>query len=205
MREYYTATAAEPHVILGVRLLPLTVGHALELERHGLSTVATPAQLATAILICSRPPHQLAATLADPLLPLKMKWWLWRASPVRWSRFWRTGPVNWAEKLRAWHSFFDEHTQTPATSTRRKGTAYSSRTPFLQHLKVTLQSKLNYSPAEALACPFVQAVWDYFTYHEQQGSIEIVDHDHGSAMREFATANQDDWIAEAIKLRGGRG
>lgn len=46
-------------------------------------------------------------------------------------------------------------------------------TPFSQHLRTILISKLGYSPESVDDTPFLQAMWDYLSYMEAEGHISI--------------------------------
>ena len=194
----------EPHTILGVRLRPLSVGHLLYLSRFGISDVDDAGKLITALLVCSRRVEDIQPALEDPLLDLKLNVWLWRASNKRWLTLWRRGGIDWREKYARWDAYYAAHTRIPTTATRREGAGFQSNVPFLQHLKVTLQSKLNYSPSEALDCPFSVAVLDYYTLHEIEGAIEILDPEKRKAARKEADDRSEEWIAEARRMKEAR-
>lgn len=194
----------EPHTILGVRLRPLSVGHLLYLARFGIADVDDAGKLITALLVCSRRVEEIQPALEDPWLKLKMNVWLWRASKISFPFFWLRGGINWREKFALWDAYRAAHTRIPLTATRREGSGFQSNIPFLQHLKVTLQSKLNYSPSEALDCPFSAAVLDYYTLHEIEGAVEILDPEKRKAARKEANDRSAEWIAEALKMREAR-
>ncbi len=193
----------EPHTILGLRLKPLTLGHLLYLSRFGVEQVNDAGALITALMICSRDFDAVQPTLDDPLFSLKTKFWLWRVSKKRWPAFWQRGGIDWRDKFARWDAYYTAHTVAPKAVAKRSGANLSSNVPFLQHLKVTLQSELNYSPREAMNCPFNVAMLDYYTHHELQGAVDVVDVEKMAAMRQHADANSAEWIAAAQKMKEG--
>lgn len=191
----------EPHTILGLRLKPLTLGHLLYLSRFGVEQVNDVGSLITALMICSRSFEQIQPTLDDPLFSLKTNFWLWRVSKKSWPFFWRRGGIDWRDKFKRWDAYYAAHTVTPKAVAKRSGASMASNVPFLQHLKVTLQSELNYSPREAMGCAFNIAMLDYYTFHELQGNVDVVDVEKMAAMRKHADDSSADWIAAAQKMK----
>lgn len=192
-------TLPEPAVILGQRLRPLSVGHLHYLDRLDLIPADTTDRLVLAVLICTSTCAEIETLLADRWLSLKIKWWLFLHSPVR--------RIKWDEKFFAWDDYFQAGTKTPSVINRddHDSGIKDSATPFLQHLKVTLQHALNYSPSEAMNAPYAQAMLEFYAYHEMQGSIEIVDPVARRKLKEHADKHHDEWIAEAIKMRAEAG
>lgn len=204
MRDYYTAAIPELHTILGVPLLPLSLGHLLHLNRYECDPVDDEAKLITALLICSRRVEEIQPALDSPLFQLKTNLWLWRVSRKSWPAFWRRGPINWHDKLARWDAYMKASTKTPPTCSKRKDSNFSTRTPFLQHLKVFLMAKLHCTRTEALNYPFAEAAFDYFTHYEQEGAVEIVDESHVIAMKKCADDNHERWLAIAAEMRSKR-
>jgi hypothetical protein len=85
------------------------------------------------------------------------------------------------------------------------GSIDESGTPFLQHVKATLQSKLNYTPAEAINCSFTQAIWDYYSWHESEGNVRVCDREKRAELKARADADHDSLIAEAIAIKNNEG
>jgi len=186
----------EPQVILGQELRPLSIGHLLFLDKLSLLPATSPEQLVLAILVCTRETADIIPTLQDRWLAFKIHIWLMRFSPFR--------KIDWTEKVSAFCDYISDGTETPSAMSLRddgKNTLAESGTPFLQHLKTTLQAKLNYSPAEALDCPYVQAIWDFYTHHEIEGNVLVCDREHRQEMKDQADRNHAALVAEAVKKR----
>jgi hypothetical protein len=179
----------EPMVLLGQKLKPLTIGHLFLLERFECLPCLERDQLILAVIICSHDHDEVLPLLED-------RWWSWKMRLWRWS----LGKFDWMEKFELWDKYLRDSTASPcAVSKGEKDALANSKTPFLQHLKVTLQSKLGYSPAEALAAPFATALWDYYVLHEIEGSVEIADREEREATRQWIDKNHDDLIRQVVE------
>ena len=69
---------------------------------------------------------------------------------------------------------------------------------------MTLQSKLGYSPAEALNAPFSQAMWDYYTFHEIEGNVDVQDRDKRKEMASWINDNHEELVKSVIEQRNKR-
>lgn len=190
MQQFLANAAPEPMAILGQRLEVLTIGHLIYLERFDCSPVQSSDQLITAVLICSQPVDQVIPTLEDRWLHVKLMVLRWRLGKN----------IIWQDKIDLWEKYLSANSKGPTAipKTDSQGMPHS-RTPFLQHLKTTLQAKLNYSPSEAFAAPFSQALWDYYTFHELEGNMEIADAEERQDMKAMADAQHADLVREALK------
>ena len=181
-------------VLLGQKLKPLTIGHLFLLERFECLPCTERDQLVLAVLICSHD-H-------DEVLPLfEDRWWHWRMRLLRW----RLGKFDWMEKFELWDEYYTRSMETPCAVPKNDGKGLAdSATPFLQHLKVTLQSKLGYSPAEALNAPFSQAMWDYYVFHEIEGNVDVQDRDKRNELAQWINDNHDELVRAVIEQRDKR-
>ena len=189
MEKFLAIALPEPTTLLGKQLLPLSIGHLLWLERFDCLPVNDADKLVLATIICSQKFEDILPTFQDPWLEWRVR--LWR---------WRLGEPDWQAKYEIWNEYFMHHTTGPSVITKGESRASNdSGTPFYQHLKVTLQSKLNYAPSEAINCPFGQALFDYYTLHEIEGNVDVCDEKLRREMREQADANHDELIKRAIE------
>jgi hypothetical protein len=187
--DFLETVVPEPVVLLGRQLKPLTLGHIFLLERLECLPVRDTEQLVLAVLICSHDHDEVLPMFED-------RWWNWRLKIWRW----RLGKFDWQEKFDLWDAYFTQGMATPCAINKRDSDSLSdSATPFLQHLKVTLQSKLNYTPTEVLNAPFSQAVWDYYTFHEIEGSVDIADSKKRREMADWITDNHEEVLKQAME------
>tara|TARA_Y100001938_G_scaffold150569_1_gene242132 strand:- start:2719 stop:3108 length:390 start_codon:yes stop_codon:yes gene_type:complete len=118
---------------------------------------------------------------------------------------WRLGKFDWMEKFELWDEYYTRSMKTPCAVPKNDGKGLAdSATPFLQHLKVTLQSKLGYSPAEALNAPFSQAMWDYYVFHEIEGNVDVQDRDKRNELAQWINDNHDELVRAVIDQRDKR-
>ena len=82
LADILTATAKPCPVVMGLRLLPYSVGHSLVLHRIGSPLVVGGpvgrADLMTAVLICSQPIQESLAAIYSPFRNLVLKAWSWK-------------------------------------------------------------------------------------------------------------------------------
>ena len=164
------------------------------LERLGCDPVDDSDKLVTAVMVCSMKVEEIIPTLQDPWLAFKLRVWRWRL-----------GKFDAVEKIKLFHKYIEEGTRTPSVMKLHQtdDAGGSSGTPFLEHLKVSLQAKLNYSPSEAINAPFTQAIFDYYCYHELEGNLEICDRDHRREMFDLAESQREEILAAINKQKQG--
>jgi hypothetical protein len=161
---FLLAALPEPFTILGQRLLPLSIGRVLYLQRFGCDPVTCLDQLLRAIIICSRPLPEVGPAFSDPHLADQL---------AKWSK--DIGKFDLAEKIDLFHEYVSEHTtRGPIVLEEDEGGSPSADAPWLHHLTVTLCSALGYSRAEALELPYSLALWDYYGYWETKGRAHIL-------------------------------
>lgn len=172
-----------PFRVLGQELRPFTLGHACTLESLGLRSVDDAGALFMAVLVCTLPPGDFQRLMGTRRLALRVG--LWTTSiraQLAWTRITQGAPAAFAIVVRAlalFRQYCEHHSACPEfrqLADEGRGERSAPRgAPFLEHVRVVLQSKLGYSPAEAIALPLGRALFDYFTYWEVEGRIELLD------------------------------
>ena len=172
-----------PFRVLGQELRPFTLGHACTLESLGLRSVDDAGALFVAVLVCTLPPGDFQRLMGTRRLALRV--WLWTTSiraQLAWVRITQGAPAAFGIVLRAlalFREYCEHHSACPEfrqLADEGRGERSAPRgAPFLEHVRVVLQAKLGYSPAEAIALPLGRALFDYFTYWEVEGRIELLD------------------------------
>ncbi len=182
--------------VAGITLKPLSLGHVCWLDWLGAYPALTPEQIVTAALICSRKCEEIEATLCDPWLEWKLRFWYFRYSGFK--------KIDWIKEGATFQEYNEESTSaTPSiqsTRDKKESSNEHSGTPFIQHLKATLQSHLNYSPSEAMNAPYLQAIWDYYSYHENEGNIVVIDRKWRRDMAATAESSHDENIRKAVDI-----
>lgn len=174
--KYLQQVIPDPFTILGLELRPLSIGRLLLLHRFGvLADGHQPKDfqdLVLGVLICSRPVAEVSAFLRARRLPVAM--WLWRKRVGK-------SPARMAQAF----GLFKRYSKRPqiGVNTHDNGPDGVPGAPWLQHLRVELLSKCHWTIADIEERPYGEAVWDYYTYWENLGKLDI---DEGERLAELA-------------------
>lgn len=158
---YLTAVWPEPFTILGKRLLPLSIGRLLLLQRYECYPPKSPSGLILAVIICSRPCDQVEAAITDRWL--RVKSWLWRL---------RLGKIDWEARLQLFSDYVIAHSRRPSLYESR-GHDVLPGAPWLQHLQVCLRARVGWTKQEVAEACYSQALWDYYTQWEVEQRVLI--------------------------------
>jgi len=182
--------------ILGVPLLPLTLGHALLLDRLELGSAGAPREqgrslpattmpdigdLLLCLWVCSRAWDRAAAHLQRRRTRCALKLWAWQMRLTSRARLDAGLTAAWAQ----WQAYLAAAWDAPSVWERDKSAASSA--PLLQVLKVTLMSRLGHSAQSALDTPLTVALWDICCFWETKGHIEWVSPDIDAALDNIPT------------------
>lgn len=179
LEEYAAKIFPSPRRVLGIPLVPLTIGHALLLYRiqspFFLGGDVLPGQLVRAIYCLSRP----CAAAADGLQSRRVAWLL---------RLWGR-QVKWLTRQPDRDlavTEIDKHIEeafrpAPLWEEDTPGSACSA--PYLAVLKVSLMTTFNLDPERALNYPINQAIWDLACDAERKGRTTWVSEAQAKAIR----------------------
>tara|TARA_X000001382_G_scaffold129259_1_gene120799 strand:+ start:438 stop:1040 length:603 start_codon:yes stop_codon:yes gene_type:complete len=182
--DHVSAIFPAPFVVLGQKLKPLTLGHLFWLDQLDCKVVTNLNDLICAILVCSDDWQKFERTASSLSLRLRLRVWQWRLS-WRWRKD-KAGPLN---AINLFNKYLEEACTPPDVFTKgdNKG---SIGTPWLYHLKTVLQSKLGYSRNEALSLKMREAVFDYYSQAELNGTIQLVS-EFDREMQNLANENHE--------------
>jgi hypothetical protein len=162
-------TLPDVYHVLGIRMATFTVGHARLLDRLELAEIGDGSQALLFALLCR---FETSAE-ADKWLCSRFLSW----SLALWTNRKRrllANPIEVTAAVEAIRDYLDASTQVPAYYSKHKSSdGESIGSPFSQHLRTILISKLGYSPQSVDDTPFLQAMWDYLSYMEAEGHISI--------------------------------
>jgi hypothetical protein len=162
-------TLPDVYHVLGIRMATFTVGHARLLDRLELAEIGDGSQALLFALLC----RFNTAAKADKWLCSRFLGW----SLVLWTNRKRrllANPIEVTAAVEAIRDYLEASTQVPAHYSKHKGgDGETIGSPFSQHLRAILISKLGYSPQSVDDTPFLQAMWDYLSYMEAEGHISI--------------------------------
>ena len=148
------------------KLLPLTYGHVVLMERIDLEEVLNPVDYWAFIGICSRPFKSACRWIGFYLSPVGQ--WLYRHKPL---------PKDKAKAYSQAITYMHQSLKTPELMTKDgsgSGGGAKHGAPSLQVMRTVALSKLNYSPDTIMDAPFLQLVWDILAYNEQMGGARII-------------------------------
>jgi hypothetical protein len=188
----FKAAIPEPYQILGLRLLPLSVGRYRLLHRFDCAfvseekTTATIGDLIIGVLICSMRCDEFLAFYqsndftkevrkwanrinATPPVFLRNKWV--SLSPI--GKHWRKNhSFNFVEKMQMFKNYIAEAQAVPeyapTNSSNQRSTAHWSTS-----VEIVLRSELNWQLEEINETPLTKALSDYFKHLELQGLVTI--------------------------------
>lgn len=185
---YTTALWPDTHVILGHRLRPYTLGHALLLERLKspfVTGAAAPGlgDLKLALALCKRPfPRALA--LAQPPFPFS-PFPLFARLALRYTRCPARHFDRAARQFLAYLAAAYHHPK------RWEKDGAPIGTPLLQQLKLTLMMDLRKTELQALCTPLALALWDAMGAWEMQGNLQLADEGLLEELDEFKRTMKD--------------
>ena len=182
--DHVAAILPEPFTVLGQKLKPLTLGHCFWLERLDCKEVSTLPDLICAVLVCSSDWEKFDRSISGRFFPVKMRLWQWRLS-WRWRKD-KAGPLK---AIKVFNDYVAEACTPPDVFQSDKAGG-SIGTPWFYHLKTVLQSKLGYSRKDALSLTMREAIYDYYSQAEINGTIELVS-EQDREMQRIAIANHD--------------
>jgi hypothetical protein len=171
--------------ILGVRVGPLLVGHAVLLESLGLLRATTFDQLVLALAVCaSRPSRPRFLWSWRFNLWLRARALLGRAAffAIRWTGGDAAAVRAYGEAFRLWDQFLTHN--MPVVPWQARETARSAedddlpdRLPALENMRllVNLMAKLHLTEREALEMPYTRAALYFPLWAETEGAGVIVD------------------------------
>lgn len=186
MSDYYSSILPEQYTVLCRELKPLTLGHLNILQRLDCVPVVDDDSLILAVLVCSTDATTLEELFNDRFLGMKL--WLWKVLMFK---------IDWDTAHELFSEYFDLHLSQPSWAANHKSSSDKrSGTPFNQVLRTTCLSKLNYDCKTVLTTPWQQMLWDYLSYHEAEGNIDIMDVDWRKKQKEEADKAHDDLVAK---------
>ena len=186
MSDYYASILPEQYTVLCRELKPLTLGHFNILQRLDCVPVVDDDSLILAVLVCSTDATTLEELFNDRFLGMKL--WLWKVLMFK---------IDWDTAHELFAEYFDLHLRQPSWASNHKSTSEKhSGTPFVQVLRTTCLSKLNYDCKTVLTTPWQQMLWDYLSYHENEGNIDIMDEEWRKNQKEEADKAHDDLVAK---------
>jgi hypothetical protein len=186
---YFKAAIPEPYRILGLPLLPLSLGRYRILKRFDCGFVADGetragmADLIIGVVVCSMRCDEFLAWADSPSFAKDIADWSARLAPTPWlgrlpilGKLRRRRPdysFNVVEKLSLFQNYISESSTLPRywyTESADSGAGQH----WAQACETTLRSELGWTEEEINERPITKAIGDYFSMAESRGQIRIM-------------------------------
>jgi len=170
--DYFSAAVPEPYRILGLRLLPLSLGRYRLMRRFGVAFVldgeekAGIQDLLLGVLICSMRCDEFLPFLKTKDFTRKLR---------RWGRRFKHG-FNYVEKILLFKRYVEVHSEVPRFWEAEDGCGESGA-HWSQGIEVILRGELGWTREEINEEPLSKAIADYFKWCENKGIVELMDAD----------------------------
>ena len=203
----FNAAMPEPHTILGVRLLPLSIGRYQLLKRFDSPFVADekcelPVQeiikeLVFALIVCGLPCAEFNRLLNQPSTiasrMLRFPVGLEREC-VRFGRnmqkiIARTKDFNIYHSIGQFKEYLDEAQSIPWHVSRADGVESESVSHWSHNIEIVLRSRIGWTAEEIQEQPMQKALCDYFKFLESEGSVNLMTHEAFAALELEGEAN----------------
>lgn len=206
-REIFERTIPEPTTLLGLKLLPLSLGHIILLHRIESAFVlgGKPSydDLATSVFICSRTYQDAVDGFSDPSLPRQMHRWARKLTGSGWFR--KGKPINLSEKWKAFDDYLDRNTLIfkSGKDYAANGEGRKVYLPMVHSIRVKLQSRMHFSDADILDRSWALCILDYHILCDMDGHIQLTDED---VVKNLIADTQaiGDRVAEIFRQKGMR-
>ena len=174
---YVKALIPNPYHILGVKLLPFSLGHYFLMKRFncGFSNESVDKyggfeDVLLAIAICSRKYEQFIEWIND------------ESKFMSWSKEWGTeilkalkeNKLNCINELNRFKIYMKDSIMVPKFWNNDEEDDKTSGAHWTQNVYTILISKMGYTSEQALNIPLSQALFDYYKYLENEGVITFM-------------------------------
>lgn len=202
----FAASFQEPHVILGLRLLPLSLGRYRLLKRFDCPFVADETrdvglkeltnELFFALLVCGLPCREFVELIQSPNLKRHLKKWGRKVDKI----IARDKHFSILEKIEAFKKYLADGSEIPWKILFKNDNSEASPTHWSSSISVTLRSKLGWTDDKIEEDPLSEAMADYFKFMEGEGVVKLVDPLAYEEMERIGRAN----AAALEKIFGGK-
>lgn len=192
--DYFTRVIPEPFRILGLQLLPLSLGRYRLLKRFHVAFVADgnakaePADLILGVVICAMRCDEFLDLVNTFRLEAEIRRWSRTINPHAWIGYlpligkrWRNKhSFNLVEKMQLFQSYIQDAQRIPAYR-ELEPNSQTSGAHWSHGLEVTLRSEVGWSQEEINEQPLSKAISDYFKFCENKGLLQLLTEDEVAA------------------------
>lgn len=190
--DFYSVAIPEPTTILGVRLLPLSVGHLVILHRLRSCFVTpdepfSPHDLALSVLVCSTKYKEGLKLFSNPKRWL-FNLWFWKLSrPSLLQKLHLKKPtaIDFAEKCKAFNEYLGRHCESPHYEYDPSCATRVSASE-VQIVRVSIMQALGISDDAIMDRSWLLCLWDHVTLKAISGQLTLSDRSKVRAAQEWA-------------------
>ncbi len=191
----FTAALPEPHTILGLKLLPLSLGRYRLLKRFDspfvddedrkITTEEMIRELIFALIICGLP----CAEFNELLLKDGIKKECERFGKIIRKVVRKTKHFNMLDCLGQFKEYLEAAQSIPWHPMKMDGLESESISHWSHNVEVVLRSRINWSQKEIEEAPMQKALCDFFKYLEGEGAVRLISHEDYAALCAMGEAN----------------
>lgn len=193
----FQAALPEPHVILGLRLLPLSLGRYRLLKRFNspfvseeqeeLSLNKICGELFFALLICGLRCDEFRSLMEAGRLEKEVKRWAKRAQKL----IRKTSGFHIFQPIEQFKKYLTESTDLPWKVVSISNIDVESVSHWSHSVEVLLRSRAGWSQEEIEEEPISKALCDFFKLLESEGSVRLMSHESYAEVESFGQNNAD--------------
>lgn len=206
----FTAAFPEPHVILGLRLLPLSLGRYRLLKRFNspfvdddTKAISLPAmckELFFALVICGLPCREFRELVTAGKLVKECK----RFGKTIGRVIARENGFNIMAKHAQFKRYLDDGTALPWKPLARAGGIDTQTVSHWSHaMEVNLRARVGWTADEVDEEPMTKAMCDFFQFMQSEGAVDLVSHEDFSEIETHAGNNADLLLAFEQQMMKG--
>jgi len=197
-RPYVDAIMPEPFQVLGIRLLPFSLGHYVLLRSLEVAFVCgtepTDADVVTAAWICSASFEDGLASIGDPDSKREIAEWGCALARPTWKHRLGLRPpvqIDWETQAKLLSEYISEARSCPAYMASQSSERLAA--PGWQTMRITLMRDLKLSDAEIMNRSYRLCLADYLTLKALDGRVTMVDTDAIEEAKQFAQQFAEDF------------
>jgi hypothetical protein len=197
--DIFAASRPEPYQVLGLPLLPMSLGHYFTLRRLGCGFVSdskeslTREDLILACLVCSMPSDRFESWIESGKLSFLQKLWAWIRFIFRqidrgelaiaftgtqwefevatWGR--RVGAFDVEAKAKLFLEYLNESARFPKYWLEREDSSPSG-SHWSHSVLITLTGALGFTEGRAMTMPLREALLHFFKHCESNGAVRLM-------------------------------
>lgn len=176
----FSAAFPEPQSILGLRLLPLSLGRYQLLKRFDcpfvddekkeISIEALNKELFFSLVICALPCEEFCRLLNNGLLRKELKRWGKKLKKIV-----NKKGFSILESFAAFRKYLDDGSAVPWVVLSKQDNSETSMVHWSSSIEVTLRSRVGWTEEQIYERPLTKALADFFKYMESEGMVKLYD------------------------------